>query len=110
MDVMNGADERHSFAVTVAGVDGETLFDREYDLEAGTGDENRVVEGVPESVTVVRDGEERTEFPWAPAGEAPDCEGDTSTGITLYYAKGSADEVTATYECETVREGGSRDG
>lgn len=108
VDVLNGADERHTFAVTVYDADDAVLFEREYDLDAGEGDENRAVEGSPDRVTVVVDGDETEEVRWAPsssgafASNHPDgCPDGTSSSLTLRYGD---DYFRATWGCETVRE------
>lgn len=111
VDVLNGTEQPHVFAVTVTDAAGETVFEHEYDLDAGTGDENRVVDGAPARVAVVVDGEERHEFAWAPAesadfaGSHPDgCSTATTTSLTIWYGLESEAEVEPTYGCETVRD------
>lgn len=113
VDVLNGTEQPHVFAVTVTDAAGETLFEHEYDLDARTGDENRVVDGAPARVAVVVDGEERHEFPWAPrehpsfTAAYPDgCSTATATSLTIRYGLESEADVEPTYGCETVRNDG----
>lgn len=111
VDMLNGTDEPHVFAVTVTDAAGETLFEHEYDLGAGTGDENRIVDGTPARVAVAVDDGEPVQFPWAPlegpsfTGTDPDgCSAATSTSLTIWYGLQSEAAVETVYGCETVRE------
>lgn len=108
VDMYNSSGSGHRFEVTVIDASGETIFRHEYDLGAGKGDENRVIEGTPSRVTLVVDGEERWAFDWAPLESSdfvathPDgCPGDTSTGLTIWY---DSNGVRPVYGCETARE------
>ena len=111
VDMMNGSEEPHTFTVTATDERGETLFEREYDLGARSAEENEIMRGTPAQVTVVIDGTERAQFPWAPM-ESPDfaathpdgCSEATSTGVSIWYGTQTADPITATYYCATVRD------
>lgn len=112
VDVMNGTEQPHGFVVTATDEGGETLFEHEYELAARTGDENRIIDGTPVQVTVVVDGTERVQFPWAPrenpafTGAYPDgCSDATATSLTIWYGKQSEPRVEPVYSCETVRDG-----
>jgi len=111
VDMLNGDDEPHVFAVTVTDDDGGVLFDKEYDLAASEGDENRVIDGAPAEITVTVDDADPVSLPWAPresTGSATDgCSQGTTESLRLYYEQQPGDGVTATYDCETVRDGES---
>ena len=111
VDMLNGDDESHVFAVTVTDDDGGVLFDKEYDLATREGDENRVIDGSPAEITVTVDDTDPVSLPWAPrestGSPADGCSQGTTEGLRLYYERKDGDGVTATYDCETVQDGES---
>ena len=66
VDMLNGDERSHVFAVTITNAAGETAFDHRYDLGARQADENRIIDGNPAEVTVVIDDSDPVQFPWAP--------------------------------------------
>ena len=105
IDVLNGDDAAHTFRVVVTDDSDSTLFEHEYDLDAGTGDENRIVEGTPATVRVSVDDATPMSFPWQPPAdsEASDCSSATASSLTINYELSSGAGVAPTYSCETVR-------
>jgi hypothetical protein len=105
IDVLNGDDAAHTFRVVVTDESDSTLFGREYDLDAGTGDENRIVEGTPATVQVSVDEDDPVSFPWQPpaGSEASDCSSATSSSLTINYDLQSDTGLEPTFDCETVR-------
>jgi hypothetical protein len=105
VDVLNYDDAAHTFRVVVIDDSNVTLFEREYDLDAGTGDENRIVEGAPATIRVSVDDDDPVLFPWQPpaGSEASDCSSATASSLTINYELSSGAGVTPTYSCETVR-------
>lgn len=80
-------------------------------MDANSGDENRIIDGTPEKVTVVIDGSERVQFPWAPREEPhfvasyPDgCSEATSTSLSIWYGFASEAVIKPIYGCETARD------
>ena len=108
VDVLNGDEEPHVFAVTVTNEAGETIFDHTYDLGARKADENRIIDGSPAEVSVVVDDADPVRFPWAPqegvGGIDEECSEGTSASLSVYYEPQSGDGVKPIYGCETVRE------
>ncbi|WP_323172264.1 hypothetical protein [Natrialba sp. PRR66] len=108
VDMLNGSEESHAFAVTITDDAGETLFDRTYDLPARNGDENRVIDGSPASVAVAVDDDEPVQFPWAPRegrhANSEECSQGTSASLSIYYDPQSGDGVTPIYGCETAQD------
>jgi hypothetical protein len=82
-----------------------TLFEREYDLDAGTGDENRIVEGAPATIRVSVDDDDPVLFPWQPpaGSEASDCSSATASSLTINYDLRIDSGIDTTFDCETVR-------
>jgi hypothetical protein len=105
IDVLNGDDAPHTFRVVVTDESEATLFEREYDLDAGTGDENRIVEGTPATVRVTVDDADPVSFPWQPpaSSEASDCSSATSSSLTVNYDLQTDTGVEPTFDCETVQ-------
>lgn len=105
IDVLNYDDAAHTFRVVVTDESDSTLFEREYDLDAGTGDENRIVEGTPATVQVSVDEDDPVSFPWQPpaGSEASDCSSATSSSLTINYDLQSDTGLEPTFGCETVR-------
>ncbi len=109
IDVLNGTDTAHRIAVSVFDEDSAVLFSREYSLEPGTGDENRILEGSPARVEVAVDGDAPVSFPWDPnttptfATNHPDgCPDGTTTSLTVRYGLGGRAEVVPIFGCETA--------
>jgi hypothetical protein len=107
LDVLNYGDEPHVFAIEVTDETGSALFEREYDLAAGTGDENRVVEGDPARVRVTVDAAEPVTFRWQPpaSSDATDCSAATTSSLSIEYDGPAGEGVVPTYGCETVTDG-----
>lgn len=105
IDVLNGDDAAHTFRVVVTDESDSSLFERAYDLDAGTGDENRIVEGTPATVQVSVDEDDPVSFPWQPpaGSEASDCSSATSSSLTINYDLQSDTGLEPTFDCETVR-------
>lgn len=82
-----------------------TLFEHEYDLGAGDGDENRIVEGTPATLRVTVDDADPVSFPWQPpaSSEASDCSSATSSSLTVNYELQTDSGVEPTFDCETVQ-------
>jgi len=109
LDVMNGTDESHAFAVTVFDADDAVIFEHEYALDANAGDENRVVEGQPARVAMSIDGGGRNVIPWEPRSDSsfvtnrPDgCPDGTTTSLTLWYGKTTDAALEPFFGCETA--------
>lgn len=96
VDVLNGSEEPHVFAVTVTNSAGETIFDREYDLGARNADENRIIEGAPAEVTVAVDDDDSVEFLWNQredvGSSSEERQGGTATSLSIYYEQQSGRE------------------
>jgi hypothetical protein len=110
LDVLNGTDAAHTFAVTALDADDAVLFDHDYDLDQRSGDENRVVDGTPARVEVAVDGGDPVGIPWEPRGDSsfvtsnPDGCGDaTTTSLTIWYGKETDATLEQSFGCETVR-------
>lgn len=107
VDVLNGDEEPHDFTVTVTNESGEIIFEHTYHLGPRKGDENRIIDGTPESVTVVVDDDEPVRFPWnpfeGPGSISGECSQGTSTSLTIYFERQSGGGVKPVYSCETVR-------
>jgi hypothetical protein len=104
VDVLNYGAERHVFAVEVTDETDSVRFEREYDLAAGTGDENRIVEGDPARVRVRVDDAEPVAFQWQPpaSSDATDCSSATTSSLSIEYDGPAGEGVVPTYGCETV--------
>jgi hypothetical protein len=105
VDVLNYDDAAHTFRVVVIDDSNVTLFEREYDLDAGTGDENRIVEGAPATIRVSVDDDDPVLFPWQPpaGSEASDCSSATASSLTINYDLQIDSGIDTTFDCETVR-------
>lgn len=108
LDVYNGDDDQHVFAVSVTNEDNEVIFENEFNLEANTGDENLVIEGTPATISVTVDDRKPETLPWDPQAGAGDhsgeCQKGTSIGVTLWYDQQAGEGLKPVYGCETVRE------
>ena len=108
VDMLNGDEESHVFAVAVSDEAGKTIFGHTYDLGARKADENRIINGSPAEVSVIVDDADPVRFPWAPqegvGGTAEECSQGTSASLSIYYEQQSGDGVKPIYGCETVRE------
>jgi len=108
VDLLNGSDNSHVFVVTVTNDDGKEIFNKEYDLESLTGDENRIIEGNPAKVSVTVDERKAETFKWDPLSGAGDhsgeCSDGTSTSLSIYYDQQAGEGVKPVYSCETVRD------
>lgn len=105
VDVLNYDDAAHTFTLVVTDESDAVLFDHEYDLGAGDGDENRIVEGTPATVRVTVDDADPVSFPWQPpaSSEASDCSSATSSSLTVNYELQTDSGVEPTFDCETVQ-------
>lgn len=100
IDVFNGSQERHVFAVTVVNAAGESIFERTYDLEGRKAVENRVIEGEPVAFTVAIDDDNPIEFQWSP--DKKECSNGTTTSLAIYFQLESDPDITPIYECNTI--------
>lgn len=110
VDMLNGTDAAHTFAVRALDADDAVLFEHEYTLDPKSGDENRVIEGRPARVEVSVDGGGPTAIPWEPRSDSsfvtnhPDgCPDATTTTLTLWYGKAAEAALEPLFGCETVR-------
>lgn len=74
----------HDIAVTVRGRDDEPLYDRTFSLDPEKATEDNGFQGDPANVEVAIDGEQQFDDLW-PQPPGGSCDGQTKSGVKVYY-------------------------
>ncbi|ERJ05516.1 membrane lipoprotein [Halorhabdus tiamatea SARL4B] len=70
ISVLNLSNTTREISIVVKNSQGETIFDREYQLTSNTADENRRISGSPANIGITTEDGATKQFEWAPVQSA----------------------------------------
>lgn len=92
-NIYNSSRDDHTFRVKILSTSNEVLYNNTFELDAGSGDEDIQIDGVPARVVVQINSSEESHLPW-PASLSE--EGKLATPATIHYDQRGQKEIAIT--------------